>query len=276
MAMQRTVGRLIPCMLSLTICFGAMTPASANELYRARTFVTGQIEPNRSQGFAQCLTDVLVKVSGDPRLTSDTRLDEITAKAATFVRDFKYRDLMSGIPVHDEQGTRDRPYELSVSFDPGKVDAALRSLGREPWTASRPRVAVFVGVQHVATSFALAGDETRGPGMLEALADAATGVGIPIVVPDKALLATAGFGVAMSRKASPSGLEAAAKTAGGDLALLGTLTWSKTALGWIADWRMDFNGKTHGWQIRGVNFDDAFRSGMRGAVQILAGQGEPG
>jgi hypothetical protein len=28
--------------------------------------------------------------------------------------------------------------------------------------------------------------------------------------------------------------------------------------------------KVEHWQVRGVNFDDAFRSGMQGALQILA------
>lgn len=275
MAIRWNAFRLSLCILLLAAGCGGTVAASANDLYKARAFVTGQVEPGRSQGFAQCLTDVLVKVSGDPRLIGDPRSAEITAKAGTFVTQYTYRDQMSGIPVHDEQGTRDRPYELTVAFDPTKVDAALRSLGREPWTASRPRVAAFLAVRHVATGFTLASDDTRGPGMREALADAAAAVGVPFVLPDKAALAKAGFSVEGSQKSTPSSLEPAATTAGGDVALLGTLTWSKTELGWVADWRMDFSGKAHRWQIRGVNFDDAFRSGMRGAVQILAGRGEP-
>ena len=62
---------------------------------------------------------------------------------------------------------------------------------------------------------------------------------------------------------------------GGDLALAGNLLWSEQALGWIADWRMDARGKSYRWQIRGVGFDDAFRSAMSGAAQILSGHGQP-
>ena len=38
--------------------------AAAENLYRAQTIVTGQGEANRIIGFAACLEDVLIKVSG--------------------------------------------------------------------------------------------------------------------------------------------------------------------------------------------------------------------
>jgi hypothetical protein len=256
--------------LLIAICCNGPFAASANELYGARAFVTGQVEPGRSQAFARCLGDVLVKVSGDPRLLRDPRLGETVRNAGSLVTDFSYRDLMAGIPVHDEQGTRDRPYELTVRFDPAKVDAALRALGREPWLSARPRVVVFLGVGHVATTFTLAGDEARGPGMREALLDAAERVGVPIVIPSRAVLDRAGFTVLTLQKAGPDGLAPAAAAAGGDVALLGRLVWNDKALGWVADWQMAAKAAPERWQVRGVNFDEAFRSGMQGALQILA------
>ena len=54
------------------------------------------------------------------------------------------------------------------------------------------------------------------------------------------------------------------------------MVWSEQALGWIADWRLRAGGESYGWQISGVNFDDAFRSAMAGAAQILSGHGQPG
>ncbi|TIT43144.1 MAG: DUF2066 domain-containing protein, partial [Mesorhizobium sp.] len=35
------------------------------------------------------------------------------------------------------------------------------------------------------------------------------------------------------------------------------------------------DGKTYSWQVRGVSFDEAFRVAMRGAAQILSGNGQP-
>ena len=189
--------------------------------------------------------------------------------------DFAFRDRMAGIPVHDEQGTRDRPYDLTVRFDPAKIDAALRALGREPWSASRPRVAVFVGVDLGGATYLLASDGTRGRDQREALAEAAARYGMPMALPDQAALAAAGLSYSRLQAIDLARLAAAAKALGGDLALTGNLVWSEQALGWIADWRMDAKGKRYRWQIRGVGFDDAFRSAMAGAAQILSGHGQP-
>src|SRR5690349_14016037 len=54
----------------LAWCVGSVA-AAASELYRAQTIVTGQSEPNRSIGFAACLEDVLIKVSGALQLAGD-------------------------------------------------------------------------------------------------------------------------------------------------------------------------------------------------------------
>jgi len=43
----------------------------------------------------------------------------------------------------------------------------------------------------------------------------------------------------------------------------------------VADWRLAPTGETYHWQVRGVSFDEAFRVAMRGAVQILSGNGAP-
>jgi hypothetical protein len=57
------------------------------------------------------------------------------------------------------------------------------------------------------------------------------------------------------------------------VALAGRLVWSDAALGWIAEWRLATADRMHRWRIRGVSFDDAFRSGLRGAAQVLSGHG---
>jgi hypothetical protein len=255
---------------------GMAGAGEVDDLYRAETIVTGQGKESRRLGFAACLEQVLVKVSGDPRLLGDPGAAALAGQAGSFVTGFAFHDRMAGIPVHDEQGTRDRPYDLTVGFDAGKIDAALRSLGREPWSAaSRPRLVVFLGVRIGTTSYFLASDGERGRDQREALAAAAASFGMPMALPDQAALAGAGLSYPKLARADPSSLDAAAQAIGGDLALAGDLLWSEEALGWIANWRLDVRGKSHHWQIRGVSFDDAFRNAIAGAAQILSGHGQP-
>src|SRR5262245_57121556 len=111
--MDRTFTSIAIAALGALITLDAQAPAAVqiDDLYQAQTVVTGQGEANRAFGFAVCLKDVLVKVSGDLRLMRETRVDSLARNAGSFVRDFRYRDEQEGHPVRDEQGTRDRPYE---------------------------------------------------------------------------------------------------------------------------------------------------------------------
>lgn len=140
----------------LTWCLATM--AAATELYQAQTIVTGQGEANRSIGFASCLEDVLIKVSGALQLAGDPRLAAYKARAADVVTSYSYHDQMSGLPKGDEQGTRDRPYDLTTDFDARKIDGILAALGLKPWLSHRPVLAVFVEMEQGARRYVVTSD----------------------------------------------------------------------------------------------------------------------
>src|SRR5689334_16318597 len=70
--------------------------------YQATAIVTGFDMRSRPTGFARCLREVLVKLSGEPRLQNDPRVSALAAHADTLITSFDYADLMSGVPVHDD------------------------------------------------------------------------------------------------------------------------------------------------------------------------------
>ena len=264
--------RFAPCIILALLSLGAVAAQAAriDDLYRAQVVVSGRGEANRATGFAQCLEDVLVKVSGDPRLIGDARVAAIAGTAGSMVAAFTYRDRLSGVPIHDEQGSYDRPNALTVDFDPISIDAALEHLGREPWLSQRPRVVVVLRVTpRTGPPFMLSSDSS-GPNnadMRFSLAAAAARVAMPMELP---LQANAG----KSDPKAASGSVAAGK-GGDEVELSGTLAWSDAAKGWVADWRIKTEGRDYLWQVRGVGFDDAVRNGMRGAAQVLSGNGQP-
>ena len=119
-------------LVMLSVAFVAAATRSgraqdANELYQATAIVTGFDTRSRPAGFAHCLREVLVKVSGEPRLHDDPRTADLAGHADALVASFSYVDQLAGIPYHDEQGTYDRPYNLTVHFDPARIDKALPS-----------------------------------------------------------------------------------------------------------------------------------------------------
>jgi len=257
-------------------CCAATFAAAADTLYRAQTVVTGQGEANRALGFKACLEDVLIKVSGALRLAGDSRLEPYKAKAGDFVKAFDYHDQMSGKPKRDEQGTRDRPYDLIVDFDESKIDQVLTALGLKPWPSPRPGLLVLVEMEQGARHYIVTSDARQSDLQRDSLGAAAGKRGMVITLPSAAALEKANIMAAETMTAPDSTLVPAVSGQGGDVLLRGHLAWSDDDLGWITEWRLDLKGSPHRWRFRGVTFDEAFRRGLGGAAQILSGNGEPG
>ncbi|MBZ9771269.1 DUF2066 domain-containing protein [Mesorhizobium sp. CO1-1-8] len=245
------------------------------DLYSSQTIVNGKYEKNRQSGFRRCLDAVLTRVSGDQRLSAKPEMTALRDKAGSFVASFRYRDRMEGIPNHDDQGTYDRPHNLYCQYKPEVIDPVLASLGSRPWLTARPRLAVFLATERGTMHYALAADDDRGMPMRESFGNAAVPLAMQVAFLTAAQLAQAGLDDQALRNAEMTKLDTLAKKAGADHALSGSLVWSDKELGWIADWRLAMAGKTYIWQVRGVSFDEAFRVAIRGAAQILSGNGQP-
>ncbi len=239
--------------ISLTVtlmCCGGTMATAADDLYRAQAIVTGQGEANRIVGFASCLEDVLIKVSGAQKLAA-------------------------GTPTRDEQGTRDRPYDLTVDFDETKIDDLLKALHIKPWPSHRPVLAVFVEMQQGLKSYMVTADADRAAIQRESLLAAAARRGMTVVLPSAAALAESSINGAEFGTTTSSKFGSVAARQGGEVALIGRLVWDDRELGWTTQWRIDWQNRTHRWRIRGVTFDEAFRRAIGGAAQILSGNGDP-
>lgn len=246
-------------------------PALAEEsLYRAQTIVTGTAEPNRLIGFASCLEDVLIKVSGRLRFAGDSRLASYQRDAAKYVRDYAYRDEKGGKPRNDEQGTRDRSFVLTVDFDEAAVNAVLVELGARPWLARRPVLAVFAELQLSARRYVVASDARDTDLQKQALLAAAFKRGLSLVLPDVATLQQLGAGDAVLGSLAPAALAAAAAEKGGETMLIGRLVWDEQALRWNAEWQLVAGDMRRQWQGSAVTYDEAFRQGLGAAAQFMS------
>ena len=268
---RRAVVRIF--LAAVLTCAGTMAAAGA-DLYRAKVTVTGQGEANRIIGFSACLEDVLIKLSGAQKLSGDRQLAAYKSKAKDFVRAFSYRDQFSGKPVRDEQGTRDRPYDLTVEFEESRIDDILKALGLKPWLSHRPRLAVFVEMEQGSRNYIVTADGMQSDLQRDALLAAAERRGMDIVLPSTAALATSNITGAALRTPRFPALAPIGAEQGGEVVLVGRLVWNDRELGWATQWLMDWRGRTHRWQVRGVTFDEAFRRGVGGAAQILSGNGD--
>jgi hypothetical protein len=245
-------------------------PAGAQDtaLYQATAVVTGTDMRQRPLGFAECLTEVLVKVSGAPRLSNDPAVATLAAHADTFVDTFSYIDPWAWILHHDDQGTYDRSYELTVRFDPAKVDEALGTLGAPPWRGPRPLLTPIVIVRRDDAPFLLSIENPRGTEMRATIVRLASAYGLGVHFPTEDELAE--WGVGLIGPPAPLGIPDP-----GQLRITGALNLNVQAAGWVGTWQVRLAGAEHVWRISGVGFDQAFENMVRGAVMLAHGTGTP-
>jgi hypothetical protein len=238
-------------------------------MYRADAIVTGTDMRQRPWGFAQTLREVLVKSSGDPRLGDDPRTARLARHAERFVACFDYVDMMAGVPLHDDQGTSDRPHKLTVYFIPAKIDALLAQFGDKPWRGTRPIIVPDLLIHgrkpppYVLSAEIPAGADQRG-----SFTTAADEFGMAVHIPSDAELRAWGASAGHFLKEPPP-------ASAGEAIVTGTLDWNETLPGWIGKWRMRWHGADYQWGISGVNFDAAFRNIVRGVVLAASGAGPP-
>jgi uncharacterized protein len=239
-------------------------------MYRASAIVTGTDMRQRPWGFAQTLREVLVKASGDPRLRRDRRVAELAAHADRLVSCFAYVDMMATVPLHDDQGTYDRPYKLTVYFDPARIDAVLAQLGERPWRGARPVVVpVLLVVGPKLPPYVLSAENPAGAEQRGSFATAASRFGMKFRIPSEAELSAWGVTIDHFPATSPAG-----KTPD-EAVVIGRLEWSRTLPGWVGAWRARWHGADYAWGISGVNYDAAFRDIVRGVEQLASGHGTP-
>ena len=240
----------------------AQSPAvQPDELYKAETIVTGTGEPERMRGFRIGVEDVVVKLTGDASLQGTKPVALMAEHAADLVADFTYEDRMKDIPIHDEQGTRDRPHFLRMRFDAAKFDAALQQAGLTKWTGERPTLAVWIGISEPRGKYVLA-RQGDGYGQREVLKDASKKRAIPVLLPPENQSAVTYDAVA---KGDLGVLRQASKELGGNTILYGLLDFDGEAH-WNTSWTVAGERVDASWKMRGVTFDAA----LKGAIDQVA------
>jgi hypothetical protein len=136
---------------------GLKAGSASDQLYKAEVIVTGRGEEERERGFREGVAEIVLKLTGGYGLKESSKLGPFLSNPGRFIEEFTYEDRMKGIPVHDEQGTRDRPFFLRMTAGAGKMDAALSAEGLTIWR-DRPEFEVLLTVRDARGIF-LAGSE---------------------------------------------------------------------------------------------------------------------
>ena len=246
---------------------GPARSVEVEDLYRAQAIVTGTEEPERTRGFRAAFVDLVVKLTGDARLSDGVRLRPLLDDPHRFVESFEYEDRMKGIPVHDEQGTRERPHFLRTRFKQAEVDAALKGLGLKIWPAERPLVAVWLGVRTAAGAYVLSAGGPEGYGQRLVIEETAARRGLPVRLPEAAGGKTA---ARFDDIAAGDVAKMTAASQGAGALLIGVLSAVPDGY-WDMDWRLTDGSRSRAWSLERVSFDTALRNGFETAALVLSG-----
>jgi hypothetical protein len=203
-------------------------------LYQASAIVTGRDNlAERARGTREAFLAVLARVGADPAVAQQAKREDPEG----FVLERRYTDRKEGVQISDEQGTRDRSFILEVRFDPARVDALLRSLGREPWKGERPPLLVRLRVTDAVATYEVTQDSERGWGHREAILATGAKAGIPVLLPP----ASAGRVLSGGMRMTPEGY-------------------------WRTEWRLG----DERWTVGPATFDRAIENGIWTAARRFA------
>lgn len=256
----RLARMLLPVLLTLGLTEPALAaPDDFTGLNCATTIITGTEDPERARGIVEVFEEVVVKMSGDDAITASRLLGKAADEPSAMIETIELEDRMKGIPVHDEQGTRERPHFLRICFDRAKLTQLLKSSGSDVWPEPRLTVRIVLAVETPGGAYIVRREGAEGYGQRLALIDTAAERGLPIRLPDADSTIGAGeiaaivdTGEAEANKAQPT--------------LYGTLALNPGGSDWNATWRLD-DSKV--WLAETVSFDDAIREGIGGAIDRL-------
>jgi hypothetical protein len=233
-------------------------PSPEDALYEAETIVTGTGETERLRGFRIGARDVFIKLTGRPKLAETPQAEAIFARGPELIAGHSYEDRMKDIPIHDEQGTRDRPHFLRMRFDRRKFDQVLKDAGINKWNGTRPTVAVWLGIRDARGRYILTRDGEQGYGQREVLKEASKRRTIPIVLPQDDQEAITYTDLV---KNNWSALQSASKALGADAVLYGTLEFDGNAH-WDCQWVTAGDSAYAKWKLKGVTFDKALKDAI--------------
>lgn len=261
------VKRLILALALLALSSAAH--ADDDLLYRSTLVVTGDREETRVPVIPQGFELAAQKLTGNPDVASDPGFADISAKAGNMIWSYTYHDRKFGVPIHDEQGTRDRPFILTFQFEKTRMDAAMSKLGEKPWVGPRPTLGVVLEITDMARTYLLASDSEHGGDQRASFADASARFALPVAFAKESDLAAAGVDPATIDATAHDALVALQKQLQADAIVVGHLDWDAKALGWHAIWSLPLKPGAGTWEISGVNYDAAFRNAVGGAAKRL-------
>lgn len=244
------------CLLSAVLGLLPLCSAQAAlDLYSAAVSVPDQGSSARAEGLQAALTQVVVRVSGDPDAALSSAGRSVAMQARSLVQQFGYQR----VPQKGEQeqphnsSAQEQPgdaapnqspptdLQLQVSFNSRAVNSALRQAGLPVWGSERPTTMLWLARTGAGAPRLINGDEAAP------LQQAADARGVPIVLPSQGAQERKQANAADVIAGYDDRLRAVARTHGAKHLLVAKIGNSGGL--WQGRWSLTHSGETLGrWQ----------------------------
>ncbi len=163
--------------------FGSTLAETVSDLYVVEIPVVGQGSKARADAISQAFAQVLIKVSGDRKLSLQGDLKKLIRRANNYVQQYSYRMLESSADLigHGESGEQAPDRLLRVQFDELAVNQQLRQYGVPVWGSARPLTLIWMGIEEQGHRSLYQPEYHQG--LRQVLEQTANDRGLPILFP---------------------------------------------------------------------------------------------
>lgn len=141
-------------------------------LYQATLPVASQSLQDRNQAEQQALVQVLAKVAGDSKIMLYPSLENIQARAESWVQEYSYQTTAASTPST----------LLSVKFDPKAINQLLRQHDILVWGQTRPLLVTWMAYEAPNVPAIIVSNDTRTD-IDHAVTQFAGALGLPLLLP---------------------------------------------------------------------------------------------
>lgn len=264
---------IITLFLHAILAFGLADIARAEniaDLYAAQVPVIGQGSEARSMAIRTAFESVLVKISGDQGLPSQSAMSKAMQRANRYVQQYRYLSLGSGSGVDGAESAPDRL--LWVRFDERAVNRLLHENGVPVWGSARPSTLIWLGIERKGSRNLY--QQELDPKLGATLKAVARDRGLPILFPLMDLEDRSNLQVSDIWGDFEAKIRKASDRYQSDVILVGRLR-RMGGNDWSADWTLYQSDSKSSWQNKAQSKNVVAGRGLQRAVDDLASRFAP-
>lgn len=246
--------------LCLFILTSAVFAVRVSALYQAKIPVSSQSAEERNRVIQAGLAQVLIKVSGNPQITSNPHVKARLGSANSLMQEFSYAS---------QPATSAKPYVLQLDFDSEGINNLLREAGSPIWGQNRPLILVWLESEIPNQPAEMITSDSANF-ILPILKQQADRRGLPIIFPAMDVTDLSQVSANDIVTMAIPVLTNAAKRYGSDAILVGRMIQNSN--GYTTQWNLVMGDDQWSWTLAGKTPEDALSSLADNVANTLAGR----